>query len=83
MSRFLIEIYRGRSIKNGYPAKTVEEAEDFLADFVSPEELSSTISFLLQQEQNPKAFPNVVLFLDDDGQLMDMEKFVEKWKERK
>lgn len=82
MARFTLEVYKGQSLKRGFLANTIDEATRFLSSFLQEPQITRTITYLCSQESNPKAFPNVVLFLDNDNQMIMLDEFLKIWKEK-
>jgi hypothetical protein len=82
-NNWIVELYKGRSIKRGFIIQKLEDVSFYLKPFgVADDVIESTIKFLVRQAENPSAFPNVILFLDDDNCLMGIDDFMESWKRK-
>ena len=80
-NNWVIEIYKGRQIKRGFLIRSFDDISFYLKPFgISDEVIESTTRYLLIQAENPKAFPNVLLFLNSDDQPIGIEEFIESWK---
>jgi hypothetical protein len=81
---WVIEIYKGHEIKRGFLITSFDDIPFYLKPFgIDDKVIESTRECLLEQTKNPKAFPNVILFLNNDNQPIGIEEFIKSWKRTK
>lgn len=80
-NNWIVELYQGRSTKRGFIIRKFEDVSFYLKPFgVADEIIESTINFLVRQAENPAAFPNAILFLNEDNCPIGIDEFMESWK---
>jgi hypothetical protein len=83
MSRFVIEVYKGATIKRGFLCNTTKDIVDFLSSFtIDKTDIAKTIQILYKQEADKNPFPNVIFFLDDESKIIAIDDFIKRWKDK-
>lgn len=74
----IVEVYAKSKDKCSLLARTIEEVELFLKPILKEENIQPIIDSLTKQRENPDAFPNVVLFLDENNEEISIDQYMRK-----
>lgn len=81
---WIVEVYKGRSLKRGFIIQKFEDLSFYLTPLgIKDDVIEGTKIALVKQAETLGAFPNVILFLNDEDDIMGMEDFIESWKRTK
>jgi hypothetical protein len=84
IDNWVVEVYKGRELKRGFLIRSLEDFNFYLKPLnIDDKVIQSTAEYLLKQAENPKAFPNAILFLNSENHPIGIDEFIESWKRLK
>jgi len=77
-----IEVYKGHDLKRGFLVKELQEVDFYLKPLgIQDQYIEIVINCLQKQSLNPRGYPNIILFLNENNEPIGLEKFIIDWKQ--
>jgi len=76
MKSFFIEVYSKNFPKKGFLAGTLDDVRSFLKDLIKPNYIDDILIDLERQASDPIKFPNILIFLDENNEMVHIEDFI-------